>query len=878
MTLPLFRKSLLAFAIAASQPLLAETIQLSGQPVELSSRLHSGDLILQGQATGDAYAVALRPYPRTYFRSLVNQASLNASGDGSRTLTLDGFGVQYPMSVDITMGDLSNEGQINATGESASGIYLGDRALVLGNLNNSGTVVSNGADSAAIHLSNLSQVFSDLDNSGTISASGTGAAGIRLSKNANVWGILSNSGAIRVDGTSAKGIAVEVSTRVSLQNDDTGLIRAMGNNSRALSFESNHAYQPSYLRNSGSIQAEGTNSTAVYAINPFSLTRIDNEGRIEAQGSGSRAIYLGASPQPYNYVQSISNEGEIIADGIAIDIAESSDTAPEPQLRALVFQWGGLIEGSEAAIRGQGQVVLNLWGGEVRGNLIGLAEMYSGNDSLFTGRLIEARLLDVQSLELSQPHVQLDGNLMLSGGGNLDLNLHPNTDSTRPMLDVSGQTVLGWNSQIRLKPATEDFQGLPLRKFILLSADQIEDVGATEGYGLSVTSLSDLLQIRDYQITDTQITATVSSLTTDQVGDYLLAHGAQSHVLPAFTAFYGSVLGGLDEQDPLFQAMLASNDQNLVNLAQQLAPEVNGAAYRTLVDNQHLIASALQERSASLRHQPSFEPRETGAWVQVLNSDVDQGERSGIPGYDADSDGIAVGADGQLDPNTRLGVAYSYLTSDVRSQGGNKTDIQGHGLSLYVSYERDAWFVDAGVTYGRYDNEGKRHIAGTTAKGDYDSDVWGADLLGGYGLQLSQKVLLEPRVAARYSNVRIDSYNERGSAAALAVGSQRYEVGQLGAGIRLAGNLEAGQGRLEPEAILMAYHDFIADQVSSTSSFLAGGGTFVTEGTRPSRDSYQATLGMAYRLGSMKVGLGYDYLSGVDYSSDSLSGRVSYEF
>ncbi|MCY1555975.1 hypothetical protein D3C76_1810660 [compost metagenome] len=53
---------------------------------------------------------------------------------------------------------------------------------------------------------------------------------------------------------------------------------------------------------------------------------------------------------------------------------------------------------------------------------------------------------------------------------------------------------------------------------------------------------------------------------------------------------------------------------------------------------------------------------------------------------------------------------------------------------------------------------------------------------------------------------------------------------------------------------------------------------FVTQGTQPSRSSYQATLGIAYRLGSMKVGLGYDYLAGADYSFDNLSGRFSYEF
>ncbi|MNQ89553.1 Outer membrane protein B precursor [compost metagenome] len=264
--------------------------------------------------------------------------------------------------------------------------------------------------------------------------------------------------------------------------------------------------------------------------------------------------------------------------------------------------------------------------------------------------------------------------------------------------------------------------------------------------------------------------------------------------------------------------------------------------------------------------------------MQVLDSDADQGERDGIPGYNADSQGIAVGADGKLNAQTTLGLAYSYLTSDVRSQSGNKTDIDGHALTLYGGFEQGAWFADAGLTYGRSDNESRRYIASTRAESDYASELWGLSLLGGYGFDLGQGLLLEPRMAARYSNVQIDGFREQGSSAALAVGEQRYEVGEIGAGVRLAGNFGAGQGRLEPEARLMAYHDLIADQVSSTSAFLVGGTPFVTSGAKPARDSYEASLGLTYRLGAVSLGASYGYLSKADYSADTVQARVRYDF
>ncbi|HGT3447974.1 TPA: autotransporter outer membrane beta-barrel domain-containing protein, partial [Pseudomonas aeruginosa] len=102
------------------------------------------------------------------------------------------------------------------------------------------------------------------------------------------------------------------------------------------------------------------------------------------------------------------------------------------------------------------------------------------------------------------------------------------------------------------------------------------------------------------------------------------------------------------------------------------------------------------------------------------------------------------------------------------------------------------------------DNESKRRIASTTAKGDYDSQVLGANVVGGYTYHLNEQFLVEPRLAARYARVDIDGYHEKGSSAALKVDSQRYEVAELGAGVRVAGDFQVGNGNLQPQAKLMA--------------------------------------------------------------------------
>ena len=66
-------------------------------------------------------------------------------------------------------------------------------------------------------------------------------------------------------------------------------------------------------------------------------------------------------------------------------------------------------------------------------------------------------------------------------------------------------------------------------------------------------------------------------------------------------------------------------------------------------------------------------------------------------------------------------------------------------------------------------------------------------------------------------------------------------------------------GSLEPEAKLMAWHDFIGDKASTTSTFVLGGTPFTTTGATPARDSYELTarfsnLGQLRKQAPVKIG------------------------
>jgi outer membrane autotransporter protein len=472
-----------------------------------------------------------------------------------------------------------------------------------------------------------------------------------------------------------------------------------------------------------------------------------------------------------------------------------------------------------------------------------------------------------------KPHTTFIGDFdMEESNSVLEMYLGNDTNPALPVLKVTGTTDIAPGAQLRLLARSSDFRVSPGgTRYTLISSGNL--VG---GNNLTVTSTSALLDVKSFGVVGNDITSVVTTKSSEVLAENTLAVGGSDNAATAVGHVPG-LLARLDEQDPVFQAFAnAGTDAELARLSETLSPDVSRGVLHAATNSQTLVSGVINDRSSRARSATGAP--EKGVWLQALSSDANQDERRGVAGYDADSHGIAVGADGQLNADTTLGLAYSYLDTDVKSDLGNKTKVTGHALTLYSNWVHDNWFVDSSLMYGWNDNESKRYIAGTQAKADYDSDVFGVSALAGYSLRLMPDVVLEPQVGARYANVGMDAYREKGSSASLNVGSQRYEVGEMGVGARLAAAFDVGSGSLEPEAKLMAWHDFIGDKVSTTSAFVLGGESSVSRGTTPVRDSYELGLGANYRMGAWSVGGSYNYLTSSGFDSDSFTAKVRYAF
>ncbi|HBO3518245.1 TPA: autotransporter outer membrane beta-barrel domain-containing protein [Pseudomonas aeruginosa] len=730
--------------------------------------------------------------------------------------------------------DLVLNAQVQATGDDLNGVdlsYAGD-------------------DDNPSSIGAPTEVFSNLQNKGSITVKGAGVTGLLIDP-AIIHGNLVNEGTLQVTGGVLEGdgirglkFAGQSVLQGDLINAASGKILADGDEATGIQLKGGTI--GGKLINNGLIQVSGTESTGVLATydddmggpDRVDLGRIENHGSIVASGDDATALRLDGVNFASAPVQ-VLNTGTIQADDAAIEVGAFDIDGANASNTLVIQNNGNLISKDEAidASQASGGVHLVWNAGSITGNLIDLSHIDVNGDVTFNGtdastdganiRLKDAGWLDVGSgstpahLEFGQPHTTIQGNL-----------------------DVAGN----------------------------LQDD-----------GVSVTSRSALLNVDTVSSGDNQILAKVSTKDQDEVGDVIGQIGGSANAQRAGAAF-SQVVTGLAQSnpnDPVFQAYVnASQDPvTLKQLTEQLAPEVNGGATQAATSGQTLMSNVTGNRTSSLRGASSGDVlQNTGIWAQALYSDANQDLRDGLAGFNAYSRGIALGADGKLTDQLTLGVAYSFLHTSVNSDNGNTTDVDGNALTLYSGFEQGNYFVDANLSYGFNDNESKRRIAGTTAKGDYDSQVLGANVVGGYTYHLNEQFLVEPRLAARYARVDIDGYHEKGSSAALKVDSQRYEVAELGAGVRVAGDFPVGNGSLQPQAKLMAYHDFAADEAQSTSTFVLGGTPFVSQGAKAVRNSYEAGIGADYHLGAVTVGVSYDYTGKTDFNADTFTAKVRYDF
>jgi outer membrane autotransporter protein len=159
-----------------------------------------------------------------------------------------------------------------------------------------------------------------------------------------------------------------------------------------------------------------------------------------------------------------------------------------------------------------------------------------------------------------------------------------------------------------------------------------------------------------------------------------------------------------------------------------------------------------------------------GAWVSGLYSQIEQkNDNKTNFGYKGKIFGPIIGFDTNLNENTLLGIAYSYIQSDIKySKNRQKTSADSHALSLYTQSQINdfLWNNIFSASMGNVNKKVNRQVLPSVFKigiGKTKSESYSLDSSLGYKIHIADtNFTIVPQISGRYAVYKESGYKEKG--------------------------------------------------------------------------------------------------------------------
>ena len=320
-------------------------------------------------------------------------------------------------------------------------------------------------------------------------------------------------------------------------------------------------------------------------------------------------------------------------------------------------------------------------------------------------------------------------------------------------------------------------------------------------------------------------------------------------------------------QDPYLVAAISYleqviSDQGIVNGVNQLSPDV-GIAEITLATSGTLVPQIISERTEIVARSGIKELRtgyaaggmqiDDGLWIKGLGGTIEQEERNGFAGYNANSVGVAFGADTRILPNTWIGLGLSSVGTHMKSKDypAKKTNVSSYQVTVYGSYSPEKYYIDlyGAMAVNNYKTARTIQYINQTASATFTGIQPSAKVAIGYYLNQSNGFKIIPNVSLLSSTLYQNPYNETGASG---IGLQKISSTtlsqlELGVGVKFAllDNEDSDQA-YKPDLHFMVLHDLKASPQEVTAQFMGGGGSFKVTSATPDKTTYNIGAGVVF--------------------------------
>lgn len=313
-----------------------------------------------------------------------------------------------------------------------------------------------------------------------------------------------------------------------------------------------------------------------------------------------------------------------------------------------------------------------------------------------------------------------------------------------------------------------------------------------------------------------------------------------------------------------------------------VAPEVAPMVQKTQTETANQVFGAVSTRLTGGSISTGGEGMASGdnifkrgaMWVQGLFNKSKLDDTSKAKGFDADSSGIAFGAEKFVNDDVKVGIGYAYTNTDIDGFMRD-TDVDTHTAILYGEYKPSNWYVNGIATYGWSDYEEKKSVAGVGVKADYDVETFGLQAMTGYDMNING-LGVTPEAGLRYVHIKQDAYKDSADQRVSANDSDIL-TGVIGA--KVSKNFELSNGmNIKPEARIAATYDLMNDDVNSVVT-LANGSAYAVEGEALDRFGMEFGAGVTAEVNdNVELSLGYEGKFREDYQDHTGLINAKYKF
>ncbi len=664
----------------------------------------------------------------------------------------------------------------------------------------------------------------------------------------------------------ANTTTVELRCYDSLNVTSTGSVKVSANPIIAVNSDS-----AGDITNLGVIQAAGTSSNPVRGIYLHRDSDIENtitnSGTIRANGSSS-AEGIHQYSYYYNINGTITNSGTITvsSSGQAIGISQQSYYG---NINGTITNSGTITATGESSAysigirqRGNGNgVITNTSTGTITADIAFLltqAESDGSSGSIYTSKIINQGTIDTSMIAASYS--------ALTNSGVIKLHKHSRS-SVRTFAQTSAGTL-----SIDAEFFNTDGTSYIAHPSIYASDSVTIENGSTIhvnviGHDLEQTFLNQNKTIDGIVIAGNTMTVNPDNL---NITDNSSAIDFQAY---------------MDAENSLGLKLIESAETPVVTpvVTPEERPEVVVAAPTLGAETLNVLNTIVQKReySASGLGGGDIAFADKHFWFKPFGVYTKQNDKNGKNGFDANTYGFGIGVDGEYSEGKRAGFAFFYSNSSLDINNvDQESDLNAFNFIAYGSQpildSQSRLFYQGG--FGLQKNTSKRYLTGQTAKADYTSKSFYAQVKAVKYYTINDKLTITPAIEGSYRYFHTPSYSETGA------GANNLDVQSSSTSQILLGVLTKLEYAINDDTHFISNvalnYDFNNDASSVDASYQGGGAVFNTAGIKNSALSYELGLGIARKVNKdLVLDIKYDlYGKGSTFINHAVLAKLKWSF